>query len=180
MRFDEILSKLGVQPRQLTIKIDVQKKTWIDKRDQDLEPEIKFGPDNWNESMGGGGTQMLISTPKMIDETIRHIPSGMLVTMSGLRDSLATQAGADYTCPMTTGIFLRIAAEAAEMERDLGKEDLAPWWRVIRDDGTMNEKMPGKGSLQEKMLTEEGHLLGPKPRGTKIMVLDFEPKVIQI
>lgn len=158
----------------------VQKKNWIEKRDQDLEPEVKFGPDNWNESMGGGGTQMLISTPKMIDETIRHIPSGKLVTMSGLRDSLATQAGADYTCPMTTGIFLRIAAEASEMEREQGKIDLAPWWRVIRDDGTMNEKMPGRGELQEKMLSEEGHSLGTKPRGTKTMVQDFNPAVIQI
>lgn len=180
MRFDEILSKLDISTQEIRFDMATQPKTWIDKRDQDLEPEIKFGPDNWNESMGGGGTQMLISTPKMIDETIRHIPEGMLVTMSGLRDSLATQAGADYTCPMTTGIFLRIAAEAAEMERELGKEDVAPWWRVIRDDGTMNEKMPGRGELQQTLLTEEGHSLGIKPRGTKMMVQDFDPKVIQI
>lgn len=158
----------------------VQPKTWIDKRDQALEPEIKFGPDNWNESMGGGGTQMLIPTPKMIDETIQNIPTGMLVTLSGLQDSLATQAGADYTCPMTTGIFLRIVAEAAEMEREQGKQDLAPWWRVIRDDGTMNEKMPGRGALQETMLADEGHSLDIKPQGTKMMVLEYEPAVIQI
>lgn len=157
-----------------------KKKTWIDKRDQILEPEIKHGPDNWNESMGGGGTQMLISTPKIIDETIRHIPEGKLVTMTGLRDSLATQAGADYTCPLTTGIFLRIAAEAAEMEREIGKTDLAPWWRVVRDDGTMNEKMPGKGDLQQRILQAEGHAIVQKPRGKKLMVQDFEAEVVQV
>ena len=157
-----------------------KKKTWIDKRDQILEPEIKHGPDNWNESMGGGGNRMLISTPKIIDETIRHIPEGKLVTMSGLRDSLATQAGADYTCPLTTGIFLRIAAEAAEMEREMGKTDLAPWWRVIRDDGTMNEKMPGKGDLQQDILSTEGHAFIPKPRGKKLIVQDFEAEVVQV
>lgn len=157
-----------------------KKNTWIDKRDQILEPEIKHGPDNWNESMGGGGTRMLISTPKIIDETIRHIPEGKLVTMSGLRESLATQAGADYTCPLTTGIFLRIAAEAAEMERDMGQTDLAPWWRVIRDDGSMNEKMPGKGHLQHDMLLSEGHAVIHKPRGNKLIVQDYKAETVQI
>ncbi|MDP5172563.1 MAG: MGMT family protein [Bacteroidia bacterium] len=154
-----------------------KKKSWIEKRDQDLEPEIKFGPDNWNAAHGGN--KMLIATPSVIDETIKKIPAGRLMTMTGLRETLAADHGADYTCPLTTGIFLRIAAEAAEEERSLGKTSPSPWWRVVRDDGAMNEKLPGHGPLQQQFLEEEGHRIVPKARGTTLVVQDFEPLLIQ-
>ena len=36
---------------------------------------------------------------------------------------MAKDAGADIACPMTTGIFLKIVAFAAEENREMGKEE---------------------------------------------------------
>lgn len=145
-----------------------KKRTAREKRDLPQLPEIKEGPEAWNQAYGGTG--MLISTPLDIDKAVREIPKGKLLTMSALRQKLAAAQGADYTCPLTTGIFLRIAAEAAEEERALGQADIAPWWRVVRDDGTANDKLPGKGPLQIELLAEEGIHFAPKPRSGKLVV----------
>ena len=68
---------------------------------------------------------------------MKKIPKGSVVTQGSLRDELAKAAGADATCPLTTGIFLRLVAEASEEEAAAGKSRVAPWWRVVRDDGRL-------------------------------------------
>ncbi len=145
-----------------------KKRTAREKRDLPQLPLIKEPPQAWKDAYGG--SRMLISTPGDIDRMVKQIPAGKLLTMSSLRQKLAEDQGADYTCPLTTGIFLRIIAEAAEEERALGEEPIAPWWRVVRDDGTANDKLPGKGPLQEDLLREEGISLAPKPRSGKLAV----------
>lgn len=84
------------------------------------------------------GDKMLIATPKMIDTYLRQIPKGKAVKLATLRKDLAVELGADNTCPLTTGIFLRIASEAALEQINSGKplNKVAPFWRVI------DEKMP--------------------------------------
>jgi alkylated DNA nucleotide flippase Atl1 len=59
-------------------------------------------------------------------------------------------------CPLTTGIFLRIIAEAAEEFARAGGETVAPYWRVVRDDGAMIEKFPGGAKAQARRLAAEG------------------------
>ena len=59
------------------------------------------------------GTTMLIATPLIIDGYLREIPEGHAVTTVRMRDDLATKYGADMTCALTSGIFFRIASEAA-------------------------------------------------------------------
>ena len=63
---------------------------------------------------------MLIPTPKLIDAYIRQIPEGKAVDSQTLRKDLALQNGAEVTCPLTTGIFLRIVAEAAQEAYEMG------------------------------------------------------------
>jgi alkylated DNA nucleotide flippase Atl1 len=135
---------------------------WQDKLHKNQPPVIKEGPAKWNERFGG--VRMLIANPEIVCEKILTIPRGDVMTIKELRESLAADFDADYTCPLTTGIFLRIAAEAAEEMNVTGTDSEIPWWRVIPDDHILNTRLPGKAILQAKRLTNEG---------LKINVKDF-------
>src|SRR6187549_1233703 len=87
--------------------------------------------------------RMLVSSPLEVDAVIRRIPEGRVLTIGALRANLARNHKADYTCAMTTGIFLQIVAEAAEEERPARGGAVAPYWRVVENDGKLNEKLPG-------------------------------------
>ena len=57
------------------------------------------------------GSKMLKPTPLIIQEYINHIESGNISEVETLRNDLGIEYGADFTCSMTNGIFLRIVAE---------------------------------------------------------------------
>lgn len=78
-----------------------------------------------------GKGRMVIPKPLDVDALIRRVPKGKLVTMLQLRQELARRSKVDVACPLCTGIFVRIAAEAAEEERRAGKKTVTPYWRVI-------------------------------------------------
>ena len=82
------------------------------------------------------GSRILISTPEEIQSIVASIPVGETVEIHDLRERLANAHGADFTCPLTTGIFLRIVAEAA-----LENGDSLPFWRVIRPDSALARKI---------------------------------------
>jgi 6-O-methylguanine DNA methyltransferase, DNA binding domain len=103
-----------------------------------------------------GDGLMLIPTPILVDEVIRKVPKGKLVTVSEIRRRLAIEFSADVSCPLTTGIFIRIVAEAAEENRAGGRKRVTPYWRVVKDDGTLNPKFPGGVTNQAKYLRAEG------------------------
>jgi alkylated DNA nucleotide flippase Atl1 len=124
-----------------------------------------------------GSGMMLIPTPKLVDELIRKIPKGKLATVSELRRKLAADFKADVTCPLTTGIFVRIAAEAAEEDRTHGRKRVTPYWRVVKDDGTFNPKLPGGVAQQTRNLRAEGFevsINGKSPR-----LRNFEHRLIR-
>jgi alkylated DNA nucleotide flippase Atl1 len=128
-------------------------KTAIEKRDTTGPAKVEV----LTEARGGNYPpgKMLVSTPLELEAYIRRIPEGRVLTTSALRAVLARDARADYTCPVTTGIFLRIVGEAAEEERAAGKSGLAPYWRVVRDDGELIDKLPGGVAAQAKRLEQE-------------------------
>lgn len=99
---------------------------------------------------------MLIPTPKLVDALIRKVLKGKLVTVGELRRKMAADFEVDVTCPLTTGIFVRIAAETAEEDRANGRQRLTPYWRVIKDDGSLNPKFPGGPEQQARYLRREG------------------------
>ena len=74
---------------------------------------------------------------------------------------------ADVACPLLTGIFVRIAAEAAEEEAAAGKTRITPYWRVLKDDGSLNPKFPGGVERQEERLRDEGHHIDSPARGKR-------------
>jgi len=124
----------------------------------------------WAQRYGAG--KMLIPTPMMVDEVIRSVRRGKLITTGAIRKILAEKMGADVTCPMCTGIFVRISAETAEEDRAAGKARVTPYWRVVTDKGELNEKFPGGAAGAAKKLREEGHRVVAKEK--KVVVVGFE------
>jgi alkylated DNA nucleotide flippase Atl1 len=94
-----------------------------------------------------------------MDALIRKVPRGKVVTLIELREKLARAAGADVTCPLVSGIFVRIVAEAAEEDARAGRSRVTPYWRVVRDDGRLFEKLPGGPAAQAEHLEAEGKMI---------------------
>jgi hypothetical protein len=112
-----------------------------------------------------GRGRMLIPRPLDVDALVRQIQRGKLATVDQIRERLARDSGADLTCPLTTGIFLRIAAEAAEEDASRGERDITPYWRVIKGDGGTE--------AQANRLREEGHGIEPGKGKSPPRVKDF-------
>ena len=117
-------------------------------------PKLVSVPDRMAKGLGDG--MMLIPTALEVDAMIRKIPRGDVSTLAQIRKRLAHWHNVDVTCPLMTGIFLRIVAEAAEEDRLLGKLDITPYWRIVGEDGKLNAKFPGGVERQAEHLREEG------------------------
>ncbi len=135
--------------------------------------ELPAGALHW----GPPGATMVISTPQEIDALVQQIPKGKLATLVTLRNAIAARHGTTITCPVTTGIFLGTVARAAEEQAMMGAKRVTPWWRVIRTDGTLNEKFPGGLVEHEKRLKAEGHTIEKRGK-SKLVVADFESKLV--
>ena len=120
-----------------------------------------------------GRGRMLIPRPLDVDALVRRVQRGRLATVDQIRERLARDFGADLTCPFTTGIFLRIAAEAAEEDASRGETQVTPYWRVIKGDGSLNEKLPGGVEAQADRLRDEGHTIEPGKGQRPPRVEDF-------
>ena len=98
------------------------------------------------------GEKMLISSPEKISEFIFEIPKGSFCTIKELRRKLAKKTGADNTCPVTTGIFLRIA-----IEQNMGDVNF-PYWRVIDENHPVVKKLNLDGNQIKNRRIDEGIL----------------------
>ena len=148
------------------------------KLEKEQEPKIVDVPPRMQKTWGKG--TMLIATPLLVDAEIRKVKKGKLVTVKQIMQKLAKDFGADTTCPMTTGIFLRIAAEAAEEDRANGKKRITPYWRVLKTDGSLNEKYPGGVKAQSAHLRAEGFTITPSKTKRPPKVKDFEKRLMNL
>jgi hypothetical protein len=133
--------------------------SWREKMDNPGLPKVVAIPVRMQKRFGTG--TMLIPSPREVDALIRTVSKGSVVTVSKMREFLAGKYAANVTCPLTTGIFVRIAAEAAEEEARAGKVRITPYWRVVKDDGSLNPKFPGGAERQAAKLRAEGHRILP-------------------
>jgi alkylated DNA nucleotide flippase Atl1 len=131
------------------------RKSWRQKLDNPHLPKVVEIPARMQKQFGSG--MMLVPSPREVDALIRTVPKGRVITVSHIRETLAGKHMADVTCPLTTSIFVRIAAEAAEEEARAGKSRITPYWRVVKDDGSLNPKFPGGVQAQARKLRAEGH-----------------------
>jgi len=74
----------------------------------------------------------VIPAPMEVDEIMRQVPEGKLITINEIRSILAKKHNATIGCPITTGIFAWIAANAAEEARMEGKKSITPYWRTLK------------------------------------------------
>ena len=116
------------------------KKTWIEKRDCDKSLKIKTIDKKFADIPEG--SKMFIATPQIIDEYVKHIPFGKSTELSTMRNDLAIEYQ-DKTCPVTTGIFLRIVSEASFEELNEGKDiqKVTPFWRIVNPKSKLAEKL---------------------------------------
>lgn len=124
-----------------------------------------------------GGTRMFFAPPLYYDKLMKSVPAGKLLTIGQMREYLAKQNNADFTDPMTAGIFVNIAAWASYQRTG----DITPYWRTLKSDGELNAKYPEAIELQKRLLEEEGHTIITKGRkNIKYYVKDFESKLMEL
>lgn len=86
-----------------------------------------------------GGARMYFAPPMEYDRVMRLVPRGKVITVGKIREAFAKENDADFTDPITAGIFVSIAAWASEQRT----EDKTPYWRTLKANGELNEKYPG-------------------------------------
>lgn len=118
-----------------------------------------------------GGENMFFAPPIAYDRLMRLVPPGRLTTVAALRDHLARTNGADFTDPITAGIFVSIAAWASFQRQG----DETPYWRTLKAGGQLNPKYPGGPLAQKEKLEAEGHtILRRGQKNIRYYVQNFE------
>lgn len=102
---------------------------------------------------------MVIPAPIEVDEIMRSVRKGQLITIDDIRKQLAVKHGADFACPITTGIFAWIAAQAADEAELEGKKKITPYWRTLKTGRELNPKYPGGIENVKARLESEGHVV---------------------
>ncbi len=153
-------------------------KSAVEKLRSGKEPKIVTElPQRFRHWAPPGGS-MVVPTAEGVDAVIRQVGKGRLTTLQEIRDCLARCHGTSIACPVTTGIFISISARAAEEMRDLGDPDITPYWRVLRNDGSLNDKFPGGAAAQGKRLKAEGHRV--ELSGRVLAVAGYESKLAKL
>jgi hypothetical protein len=150
---------------------------WREKLTRQQEAKIVQIPPRMQARFGKG--TMVIPKPLDVDALIRRVHKGKMATVLQLREELARRSKVDVACPLCTGIFVRISAEAAEEERRAGKKSITPYWRVISSEGRLNPKYPGGVARQRRMLSAEGHKVLRATGKKAPAIADFETALVR-
>lgn len=133
-----------------------KKKTWSQKMRPDMKHEVKKNDKDFADIPAG--SSFLIATPAIVNAYVRNIPEGKHVTIKQMREDLAAEYHAEYTCPVTSGIFLRIVAENAWEELMKGKSvsKITPFWRMIDLKSPSAKKLACGTDFIREMREKEG------------------------
>lgn len=136
-------------------------KTWKQKLDGGSPAHVE----TLEKAFGGvpAGAKMLVATPRLVDDFMRGVPPGEALSVGQMRDALAARHGADITCALSTGIFARIAAEAAldELRAGARASEVTPFWRVVDANSALARKLSCGPEFIETQRRLEA---GPPPR----------------
>ncbi len=118
-----------------------------------------------------GGERMYFAPPAAYDALMKRVPFGKVLTVGAIREYLARENGADFTEPITAGIFVSIAAWASYQRSG----DETPYWRTLKANGELNAKYPGGVEAQKELLEKEGHTILQRGRtNIRYYVKDYE------
>jgi len=150
--------------------------SWQEKlRDSKGLPKVEKITGRMSKRWGTG--TVVIPAPMEVDEIMRRVPSGKLITVNLIREKLAKH-GATIACPITTGIFSWVAAHAAEEAKAQGRTHITPYWRTLKSKGELNEKYPGGVKAQAAHLKEEGHVIERRGHKGCLGVKDFQSRLV--
>ena len=147
------------------------KKSWRQKL-ADSKGLPKVGEVSGRMSKHWGEGTMVIPAPTEVDELMKTVPKGRLVTINELRAALAAKHKVTFACPITTGIFSWIAAHAAAEAEAEGAKRITPYWRTLKTGGEINPKYPGGVPAIARRLRKEGHKVLQK--GKRFIVPDYQ------
>lgn len=147
------------------------KKSWKEKL-ADSKGLPKVGKIEGKMTTRWGSGTMVIPAPSEVDDIMRKVPKGKLITINEIRALLASKHNVTIGCPITTGIFAWIAANAAAEASRTGTVRTTPYWRTLRSGGELNPKYPGGIAGLQKRLQAEGHKI--LQRGKRYFVENFE------
>ena len=151
-----------------------KKKTWYEKlHDSKGLPKVVHLAGKYKDRWGNAQT-MIVPAPVEVDEIMRSVPKGKVITINRIREKLAWKHQTDVSCPITTGIFSWISAHASVDEEKEGKKRVTPWWRTLKQGGELNPKYPGGINEQAKRLRKEGLVIIPGKKKNSAVVKDFE------
>ena len=127
----------------------MKNKSWAEKMNLEMRPEVK----PLGKAFQGFpvGSKLLIPTPTMVKEYVNKIPRGESRTTLQMRADLAAENSADTTCPLCSGIFLRIVAEASF---EAGEQ--VPVWRIIDSKSPTRKKLSFDPAILDQHRREEG------------------------
>lgn len=130
-------------------------KSWTEKLNVNKDPKVIRMEESFSDIPAD--SMMLVATPALVDDYIRKIPKGKMVDMKTLRKDLAADFHADNSCPLSTAIFVRIAAEAAFEQFISGRklEEITPFWRVIQPGSKMASKLTFGEEFLKKQIKAE-------------------------
>jgi alkylated DNA nucleotide flippase Atl1 len=150
------------------------RKTWCEKLadSKDLPKVVKISK-NARKKWGCG--TIAIPAPLDVNAIMKKVPKGKVTTINEIRNKIAKKYNATVGCPITSGIFSWIAANAAEEKSKQGKKKTTPYWRTLKSGGVINEKYPGGIDRQKKLLQSEGHKIIKK--GKRYVVEGYEAKL---
>lgn len=155
------------------------RKSWREKlADSKNLPKVAEITDKMSKRWGTG--TVVIPAPKEVDEIMKGVPKGKVITINQIRSALAQRHGATIGCPLTTGIFANIVARAAEEAAAEGRKDITPYWRTLKSRGELNEKYPGGVEAQAAHLREEGHTIEPGKGKKPPKVKEFEKVLVEV
>lgn len=124
-----------------------------------------------------GGDKMYFAPPVEYDKIMKLVPYGKVTTVGNIREYFAKLSGADFTEPITAGIFTSIVAWASYQR----SENETPYWRTLKANGELNPKYPGGVEEQRKRLELEGHTVIQKGRkNIKYYVQNYEKKLFEL
>jgi alkylated DNA nucleotide flippase Atl1 len=149
------------------------RKSWQEKLadSKDLPKVVKI---TGTMSRRWGTGTVVVPAPQEVDEIMRRVRKGKLITINEIRKTLAKKHGATIGCPLATGIFAWIAAHAAEEASHQGKKTITPYWRTLKSGGELNAKYPGGIAAQASRLKKEGHVIEFGKGKNSAKVKDYE------
>lgn len=130
-------------------------KTWNQKLNNPRPAEVETTTKAF-AGIGVGAT-MLIPTPILVRDYVAAIPIGKSRTVDQMKRDLAAKFGAEVTCPLTTGIFIRIVAEAAleDLAQEKSLDEITPFWRLIAPKDKVVLKLTcGKEFIEDRRAAE--------------------------